>query len=313
MKIEYLNKEYNLPDFLIVGAAKSGTTSLHYYLKQISNVSVPEIKESYFFSFFNNQPNFISPDPLFDVISNLDTYANQFKSEPESNLIGDASPSYLYSYQTTIDNIKQIYGERYKDLKIIILLRNPIDRAWSQYMHFKKNYNEPLEFREAIKKETIKNRLNNNWNYFYDYIGFGEYTNQVNAYLNNFKNVKIFLYDDLKNDSNEVLNQTLSFLEVDKVYQNNRDSETKVFNISGVPKKNVYSLFWRLKKIKGVKSVLRTILPAQLRNNLNNFLMSKSLKRTSISIDDKLILDKIYQNEMNTLYDLIKRDEIKNW
>jgi len=310
MKVIYKNRSYNLPDFLIVGAAKSGTTSLHYYMKDIENIFLPEIKESYFFSFFSSPPNFTSPDPLFDIITDLHEYSDQYPNDFKG-FSGDASPSYLYAYEKTIANIKEIYGDRHKELKIIILLRNPVERAWSQYMHFKKNYNEPLEFSEAITCKTIEKRLANNWNYFYDYIGFGKYSNQIKAYQSEFEHVKIFLFDELKKDTALVLNETLKFIS-GKEEQIIVDTE-EVFNISGVPKRNIYSLVWRLKKIKGLQSVIRKITPPKLKNQVNNFMLSKSLQRVKVSDTDRQNLNVIYKEEITELKSLIKNPEIENW
>jgi hypothetical protein len=310
MKIQYNNKTYNLPDFLIVGAAKSGTTSLHYYLNGQDNVFLPEIKESYFFSFYNKKPRFKSPDPLFDVISDLDKYSDQYPYDFEGYL-GDASPSYLYSYDTTIKNIKTIYGDNYKKLKIIILLRNPIDRAWSQYMHFKKNYNEPLDFRKALSEDIILNRLNNNWNYFYDYIGFGMYHEQVEAYIKEFENVNVFLFEELKNNTEYVVKKTLNFIgDLDPKININTN---EIFNISGTPKSNFYSYLWRLKKIRFLKKIVRIIIPSKIKNKLNNFIIVRSLKRTSITNGDRLFLSELYKEDVEKLYNCLKKEQIKKW
>lgn len=310
MRVTYKNNSYNLPDFLIVGAAKSGTTSLHYYMKDVENIYLPEIKESYFFSFFSSPPNFTSPDPLFDIITDLQEYSKQYP-EDFNGFLGDASPSYLYAYQKTISNIKEIYGDRYKDLKIIILLRNPVERAWSQYMHFKKNYNEPLEFGDAISSEVINKRLASNWNYFYDYIGFGKYTEQITAYQTEFNHVRIFLFDELKRDTAQVLNETLKFISGKE--QRITVNTEEVFNISGVPKKNIYSFLWRFKKIKGLQSVIRKITPPKLKNQLNNFMLSRSLQRVKISDTDRENLKLIYKDEIDELMSVIKNPDIEKW
>src|SRR5690606_33576374 len=109
MRIEYRGELYDLPDFLIVGAAKSGTTFLHYTLGESKNIDFPLVKEPHFFSFFNSPPNFQSPEKLPTTVSDISKYSQLFKKG--EGLIGDASPSSLYCHETAINNIYELYGE----------------------------------------------------------------------------------------------------------------------------------------------------------------------------------------------------------
>jgi len=292
-----------LPDFLIVGAAKSGTTSLYFYLKEHPQIFMPENKEPWFFSFMDNPTQFKSPDSLGGMISNIQTYISLFEDADDDQIIGEASPSYLYTYETSINNIKKVYGKRYKDLKIIILLRNPVDRAFSQYQHFKKSMREPLSFKKAIEPKTISQRLNNNWSFFYDYIGVGMYYEQVKSYLENFDNVKVILFDEFKNDTSRVVKELLRFLGVDTdlLPQN----IGKRYNVSRVLRKDFLTPLYRFLFFSNnkVKKNLANLLPAK--NKIIDAVHKLLLKRKKLKKKEKKEIMEIFDEDFKRLKELI--------
>jgi len=121
-----------LPNFLIVGAPKCGTTSLYYYLKQHPDIFMPTMKEPRFFlSETMNFPHQGIDDRRVDkmIIKNLDDYKKIYLEADQEKARGDASAGNLYFYKKVIPGIKAYLG----DPKIIISLRNPLDRAFSNY------------------------------------------------------------------------------------------------------------------------------------------------------------------------------------
>ena len=309
MTVEYNTNTYNLPDFLIVGAAKSGTTSLYYNLSKSDEIHFSEVKEPHFFSFYGNKPNFKSPEKLSTVVHSIDSYSDFYKHVGKGQLLGDASPSYLYKHEETIKNLLEIYGDKAKDIKIIIVLRNPIERAWSQYWHFRKNFNEESEFLDAIKTQTIDQRMLDNWNVFYNYIDFGMYSTQIEAYKKVFKNVKIFLFEDLKNNPQNLMSELCSFLNIEEI---NID-ENRKYNPSGLPKKNIYGNLWKTNsKLKSLKRI-KNILPLKYRKKISNHVLERALEKQQLDGNSRTILSEIYSNEINKLYDMLKREEIKEW
>lgn len=172
MIVQTGSEESRLPDFLIVGAARSATTPLFYYLKNYGEIYMPARKEPWFFSYADNPPDYSSPG-AYDVVSRLEDYAALFKAARPDQIIGEASPSYLFTHDTAIRNIKNVYGGLYENLRIIIILRNPAERAYSHFMLHKRGYKEPLDFEKAIEPGTIAARRRDNWDIFYDYTGCG--------------------------------------------------------------------------------------------------------------------------------------------
>ena len=182
--------ESMLPNFLIVGAARSGTTSLFHYLEKHPDIFVPKNKEPSYFTFFENKPSFTLGRPA-NFVTERQEYLKLFESGGEHLVRGEASTPYLYFHEPTIVNILKHYKNLSKP-KIIIILRNPVDRAYSQYMMNVRDLNEDLSFEKALKVEG--NRMANNAHFDYFYINRGYYYLQTKAYLEKFRDVKVCLY-----------------------------------------------------------------------------------------------------------------------
>ncbi len=298
-----------IPDFMIVGAAKSGSTAIYNYLKQSQNVFLPTIKEPHFFS-LSHKKNIFGYDNLPERLKENSEYCYQFSRADKDQIIGEGSQSYLYCYEDTIAHIKQLYGNSYKKLKIIIILRNPIERAWSQYWHFKKNNNESLSFLQAIDSEVIKKRLTNNWNVFYDYIGFGMYLKQIKVYKENFNNVNIYLYDDFKSSNKEILKDISNFLDIPA---NFFDDSLKIHNISGKHKSNIYGFFWKLNLATSHFQSIKRIFPDSFRKNVSNALMNKALERQKMALKEREVLIEIYRGQIESLAEFLDNDKILQW
>ena len=311
MKVIYNNQEFNCPDFLIVGAAKSGTTSLHYYLKVHKEVFMPEDKEPYFFSFWNEDPQFVSPDNLPEAVSDLEVYSSIFKNAQEGKLLGDASPSYLYTFEKSIRNIKEIYGEQSNKLQIIIILREPVSRAWSQYMHFRKYDKEPLEYLSAFSDATISERMQGNWNIFYDYVGFSKYAKAVAAYKENFPSVKVFLFDELKNDTEGVVNSICRFLHLEEF--GDLAHVEKQHNVSGQPEGAISKAIWSIMYKKNpLKSIAAKVVPSGLKKKIFSYTSPKILVKNEMPQDLIQFIGPHFRDDLSELSGLVDQD-ISNW
>jgi Sulfotransferase domain len=247
-----------LPDFLLVGAAKSATTSLYHYLCQHPGIRMTSLKENWFFSFRDNPPRYASPGVLSHVVSSVEEYVKLFAGAGPEQKLGDASPSYLYTYRDTIRHTQSLYPPPYrKDLRIVISLREPVSRAFSQYWTFRRVANEPLSFEAAIEDSVIQQRMRDNWNIFYDYTGFGRYYEQVKAYLEAFgrEQVLIVLYEDIQQDPVAVCQKIFSFIGVDPGFV--PDVGMRHNDLTGDPR-----FKWLLRALKSKNPVKRAITAA---------------------------------------------------
>jgi hypothetical protein len=300
-----------LPDFLIVGAAKSATSSLHFYLDQHPEIRMPIRKESWFFSFLDNPPHYRSPAVLDGVVSCLEDYLALFEGAHPQQRLGDASPSYLYTYRESIRNIQAIYPPEYLErLRIIVSLRDPTMRAWSQYRTFARAVREPLTFEEAIEPSTIAKRLTSGWNIFYDYIGFGRYYAQVKAYLEAFgeNRVLVLLHDDIQADPVAVCQSIAAFIGVDPHFVPN--VSVRYNTVSGEP-----MLKWAARALKSrnpVKRALAACLPKEVRQRILLALGARFLKRPPLSESTRLSLTRIFADDISRLEGLINRD-LSGW
>lgn len=304
MLIEKNRKNNRLPDFLIVGAARSGTTTLYYYLRKHPKIFMPEIKEPFFFSFMNAAQAYVSPDSLGRIICKFEDYTKLFENATDSQIIGEASTSYLYTHKTSIENIKKVYGKNYKELKIIIILRNPAERAWSQYMMFIRDGNDPLDFEDAIKPDTIAWRLKNNWNIFYDFIGFGMYHEQVKAFTGEFPYIKVFLYKNFIDDNLKILYDIFDFLGVEKTFKPDINNK---YNVSGMVKfRFLHEFLYQKKSI--LKDIFKPFVPYDTRQKIKYKILEKNILRAELSTEQKKNLLKIFEKDILKLQKLLKMD-----
>ena len=150
-------------------------------------------------------------------------FANQ---KLKHKMLGEATVTYLYKYQEAIPKIKKYLGFP----KIIIILRNPIYRSFSQYSYACELGFENLSFLDSIQAE--KNRLLSNWSSTFAYIDQGKYYNQIKAYKDSFPDVKIVILEEFVKDKQKTLKDIYRFLDVNQSFLNDF-SETH--NKSGIP------------------------------------------------------------------------------
>ena len=151
------------PDFFIIGAQKSGTSTLHHILKNTDIVSLPRNKETHYFSYFINRKK------------NYSWYQEQFVIKDSHQLIGEVDPSYIY-ISDTAKNIEKII----KSPKIIIILRKPIDRAFSHYLMSCRRGFEKYSFIKAILNEAKRLEKREEFNLKnFSYLDRGNYFSQI--------------------------------------------------------------------------------------------------------------------------------------
>ncbi|MDB9910166.1 sulfotransferase [Flavobacteriales bacterium] len=202
-----------LPNFLIVGAAKSGTSSLHNYLNQHPQVFMPSYNKE---GMKVKEPRFLIKDlvehRLHNGVWTFDEYQLLFNKVTDEKAIGESTVLYLYYFEEAIKNIKYRLD---KNTRIIIMLRNPVDRAFSAYNHVARSVKEQLSFEEALEIEHERLELDPTLTPMVMYKDMGLYCNMVKAYLDNFENVHIIMYEDFKNDTAKEVKKTLEFLGLD--------------------------------------------------------------------------------------------------
>ena len=206
-----------MPNFLIIGTAKAGTTSIASYLAQHPEIYISPIKEPYFFSFEGEEVNFQGPGDRHAFrlcVNHLIDYQKLFENVSGEIAVGEASSTYLY-----IDKSAKRIRDYLPDVKIIAILRNPVDRAYSSYLHLIRDGHEKIiDFSLALKEES--KRIHNNWMPLWHYKQYGFYYKQLKNYYNVLDphQIKVFLYEDLTLNPHFLLKEIFEFLDVDSYF-----------------------------------------------------------------------------------------------
>jgi len=298
-----------LPNLLIVGAAKSGTTSLHYYLRQHPEIYMSPVKEPKFITaqFVRFPLRGVGDDRTErQIVKDLRSYKALFAKAKREKVLGESSTDTMYYYDRSIPVIREILGQP----KILIILRNPVERAFSNYLHLVRDGRETLSFEEALEQE--ESRIRDNWNYFWHYRSLGLYANQVKAFLEAFPATKVVLFDDLRKDLPGLLREIFTFLEVDPSFTVKIPSAP--LNVSGVPKNKLFQAV-----LDGDNPFLRTV-----RRLLENTPLEDPLSRIMAKVR-KMNLEKIkmdsrtrksliefYEPDIRELSRIIDRD-LSSW
>ncbi|MCH2214732.1 MAG: sulfotransferase [Flavobacteriales bacterium] len=302
MTVDYQGQKRNFPDIIILGAAKCGTTSLAFYLKQHPDVYMPR-KEPGFFA-YSNRPAQEIPSGIRDrQMVNVDKYTAMYEGHG-GRLICDSSVAHFTNHDQTIANIRAVYKNETPQLKTSLVLRNPVDRSFSHYLMFVKNGLEELSFEEAIRPEVVKSRIDRQLGY--DYLGGSLYYERVKAFLEAFPQTKVYITEDLKKKK-ILLHDFLDYCGLRKDV--NIDVETRL-NPSGVPKNK--GLIRILHHRNGAKAFLKKVLPDSIQFKLTaakSKMIEKNIRRVDMNpLTRAKILEEVFLPDIEKLEGLINRD-----
>ena len=289
-----------LPNFLVIGAAKAGTTSLYNYLAQHPQIYMSPEKEPRFFALEGETPKFggITQKINQASINTLEAYTQLFEGVNDEVAIGEASTIYLYS-EKAADRIKH----HIPSVKLIALLRHPAERAFSSYVHLVRDGFETANFAEGLRLE--EQRRQENWQplWFYQHRGF--YYTQLKCYFDRFapEQIRVYLYDDFLADSKNVWQDIYRFLNVDSSFKPNLDRA----NVSGIPRQRWLQNIFNKDNI--LKSAVKPLLPDPVRKKIYRAVSQKNLgSKPVMSPEIRQQLTNTYREDILKLQDLIKRD-----
>ncbi len=295
------------PDFLLIGAAKSGTTALFNYLKQHPEIYGCPVLEPNFFALEGSDVVFAGPGDARTIernsIRDKHAYQQLFADAAQGQRVGEVSPLYLYHEQAPARINLYV-----PNVRLICVLRNPVDRAYASYLHLQRDGRESSHsFEEALAKESI--RMGKNWEHLWHFRQMGCYATQLQRYFEHFdrSQIKVFLYDDFQDDPGGVVNACYAFLGVSTGFV---PDMSRRFNPSGIPRSN---LVQQLVAGQGVtKQILKRLMPARLRGRLFTAVQRVNLARPVMQAATRKGLTDWYKDEINELADLIERD-LSHW
>ena len=297
-----IHKKPNI-NLFIVGAAKSGTTSLYHYLNQHPDVFFPKVKEPNYYSNIESEDRMVYENPKEGVfyhnkiINDQNIYYSLYKNSFNYKVIGDASPSYLWDTKSA-----QMIYDNFPNAKIIIVLRNPIKRTYSHYlMNIKSGVEKENNFLTALKrdKKTKPKVWGGGKVLLYEELGM--YHKQVKTYFNTFdkKNIKIIIYEDFFKNIDEGLNDIYAFLNIKKTDK----VDSKIRYNQFVSPKNSMAKFLLQQKTK--LSLIRKLIPKKIINSFKNkFLLQKAIK-PDMDKNSKRYLSEVFSEDILKLEELL--------
>ena len=278
---------------------KAATTSLYTYLKQHPDVFMSSIKEPKFFNNFNKDSEFKIQGKGLVKIKTLEQYQNLFQEAINEIAIGEASPSYIFDENCHI-LIKKILPR----VKIIAILRQPVDRAYSNFLHAKRADKEKdTDFEKAFTEENEMLRKGIKTHY---YLEKGFYYKQLKRYYDVFptEQIKIILFEDMIKSPEKITREIFEFLNIDSSFTPNT---SKKANVSGVPKGTLGWIVMKLRKNNLMPDIeFSKILPKFIVNLILNTIYSKPKKISNKLI--KKLTKQYYIKDIRKLEKLINRD-----
>ncbi len=293
-----------LPNFLIIGAAKAGTTSLCYYLNQHPEVYISPEKEPRFFTpeFYTTYCNGPLRDKARRTTMSLGEYYSLFSGVTNEIAIGEASTEYIY-FPETAKRIKQMLP----NIKLIAILRDPAERAFSAFCYQLRDGCELGSFEQALHDE--KRRLLEHWRpgWLYQKVGF--YYEQLKPYFDLFDKdqIRVYLYEDLDVAPIATLRDIFRFLGVDEDFV--PDLSRK--NVSRIPRNQLLNLL--IKRNSPFKSLLTSLTPKLVRQKLSKQIKTYNLEaKPTLSPEVRKELVFLYQDDILRCQDLLERD-LSTW
>ncbi len=238
-----------LPDFLIIGAAKSGTTTLYEYLCKHPQIFMSTPKE----------PDFFSVEANYEL--GLDWYTSLFAAAEPNQICGEASTTYSRCQQHP--NAAERIARTLPNVKLIYIMRHPIDRAYSFYVHRLKGsrYKPELAVGKTFE-ETIQQQS--------EFVDSSYYLQQIECYLKFFpkESFLFLLMDDLIQNPETTIEQTFEFIGVDPHYDLGRSTPIVANKASDNPEWFVrQQLTAPLQAIPGVQQI-KSMIPKDLRDRV---------------------------------------------
>jgi Sulfotransferase domain len=269
------------PNLFIVGAVKSGTTSLHRYLEQHPQIFMSSVKEPYFFS--RPPPG----HPVFDESS----YLGLFACTSVETLRGESSPLYLWDASTP-QRIKRVSP----NAKIIIMLRDPVERAYSHYLMDVEQGVQTRSFPQAIQRELDRP--------FHLYIELGRYCHQVSRYLELFDDVLVLFSEEFFADARMQVNEVFRFLGVTGEHAHSVD--LRAHNAYEGPVSVLGKAAQRAYRGDLIRAVARRLVPGSARAYVRRSFLRQKKRR--IDAEAERLLNHVYRHEPNCLRKLLGRE-----
>lgn len=267
-----------LPNFLVIGAPRCGTTWISENLRRHPDIFMPQIKEVHFF------------DRHYE--EGLQRYESFFEGWKGQKAVGEATPDYMHGAYSSVD-IPSLIKHHLPQAKLVASLRNPIDRAYSRYWNSKAKFekNSALSFEEKLADRP-------------EFLEEGCYVDQLRRFYELFprEQILVLLYDDLEKDPSNFIRQIYVFLGVDPDVSSSFE-HARINTASG--KAN-------LARSKLLYHLTRVLSRADLHNLATRLARYNSVQQPKMSDQTRRRLVEQYRAKNQELAQLIGRD-LSHW
>lgn len=293
------------PNLFVIGAMKAGTTTVYHYLRQHPAIFMSHVKEPQYF--IQAPPGgWQGPDAANTAHRTAAEYASLFDAAGDRPLRGEASPVYLCDWHAPATLYRAA-----PDARLIAILRQPVDRAYSAWLMKRRHGYEQLEFADALAEEPM--RIAQGWRYAWHYAALGRYAAQLEHYLQYFRadQINVVLYDDLVADPVAFMRGLYQFLSVDDTFVAERDVDQN----PGFAVRHSGVLRW-LTTPSRVRELVKPWLPSQARPLWRRLSegMAAMNRQPSPRLDPEVrrTLTQQWDGEIRALESLVGRD-LSRW
>lgn len=282
-------------DFVIAGVTKGGTTSLYNYLKSHPQLFFPNVKETNFFvdSSSTYPEDFILPKKgkyyHSKVINDEMVYESLFAHAKAEMLKGEASPSYMID-----PNAPARMNSAFPEMKIIICIRNPVDRIHSHFlMNRRTGIEKEKNFLQAVQKDMDSNEKLGIKQF---YLQAGKYSAQIKSYRRLFgeENVKILIFEEFQKNVQQTLLEIFKFLKI-------REIKLDTSRVHNSHKEAVNESVMQFLRNQKIKFLFRKILPENAVYEVRERFLYREKAKPNLNQTETDFLNEYYSEEIKEL------------
>jgi hypothetical protein len=297
------------PTFLIVGGGRCGTTGLTEGLRTHPEVFMTSPKEPHYFALHETTPSFQAPGDAATInrvaVTDRDAYLALYQAEERHTARGEASVSTLYYHERAIPEIQRLAP----DVRIVILLREPVERAHSAFDYMSaRGFEAAPDLLQGIRNED--ERVAQNWHHLWHYTRMSRYATSVEAFQAAFgrERVGIWYYDDLRRDYVSTLREVLRF--IGTAPSEGEAEDVPVVNSSGSPRNRLFqSAVQAATRSEPVRRSVKRLTTYRTREAVRRRL----LRRHEVSAEVRAELAPLFREDLRRLRGLVDLDRAPVW
>ena len=289
-----------LPNFIVIGAAKAGTTALYWYLAEHPAVFMSAVKETNYFAYGVDQAGRLlygDPEVHHFPVQSLQDYERLFADAGDAVAIGEASPIYLECPQAA-GRIQALLPAA----RLICGLRHPVERAYSDYQMSLRSRGQRLDPARDLTAAAAWAHPDSHW------MRIGRYHPQLARYFDVFPRdrIHVFLFDDLKRDALGVLREVYRFLDVEPTFV--PDLETP-HNAGGMPSN---MLLERIFRSGAVRTAVSPLVPKRAANWVRRLRAGNMRQAPPLPADLRQELTRHFRDDIARTSELVGRT-LEHW